>query len=42
MFRNVSILLVEEIQWFSIEHEILVVDRVREFPALGVQVDLLV
>jgi hypothetical protein len=42
MFRHVSILFVEQIQGFSIEHEILVVDRVGEFPALGVQVDLLV
>jgi len=42
MFRHVAILLVEEIQRLAVEHEILVVDRVREFPALGVQVGLLV
>jgi hypothetical protein len=42
MFRHVPILLVEEIQRLAVEHEIFVVNRVGEFPALGVQVDLLV
>jgi hypothetical protein len=39
VLHRVSVLLIQQIQRLAIKHQILIIDTIRQFPGLRVQVD---